>query len=234
MKVALVHDWLNQIGGAEAVLEALVDIFPTAPIYTSIYSPQAMPPAYRGWDIRTTWLDRLPGIHRHHQPYLPLYPLAFGGLKLRGYDLVISNKSAFCLGVHTPPGTRHLCYCLTPTRFVWDFRHLCRAGAGRPRGPPAGPPPARLGCGAGSGRPRNGSPPLPPSLREIQSRIQRFYGRDSAVIHPPVDTDRFAPAGFARRLLSHRLAPDPLQTDRPGRAGLFRAGTAAVDRRQRA
>ncbi len=102
MRVALVHDWLNQIGGAEAVLEALVEIFPTAPIYTSIYSPEAMPPAYRSWEIRPTWLDRLPGIHRHHQRYLPFYPLAFGELMLRGYDLVISNKSAFCLGSSHP------------------------------------------------------------------------------------------------------------------------------------
>ena len=122
MIVAIVHDWLNQIGGAEGVLEALVDMFPQAPIYTSIYWPDAMPGSYREWDIRTTWMDRLPGIYRHHQPYLLLYPLAFGGLELCGYDLVISNKSAFCLGVQTPPDTRHVCYCLTPTRFVWDYQ----------------------------------------------------------------------------------------------------------------
>ncbi|MGC9334829.1 MAG: glycosyltransferase, partial [Anaerolineae bacterium] len=121
MRVAIVHDWLNQIGGAERVLEALVEMFPGAPVYTSMYWPGGMPQQYRDWDIRTTWMDCLPGIHRNHQPYLLLYPLAFGRLELEGYDLVISNKSAFCLGVRTPPETRHVCYCLTPTRFVWDF-----------------------------------------------------------------------------------------------------------------
>ena len=112
LRVAIVHDWLNQIGGAEGVLEELVQMFPGAPVYTSMYWPEAMPDAYRRWDIRTTWMDRLPGIHRHHQPYLLLYPLAFGGLDLSDYDLVVSNKSGFCMGVQTSPETRHICYCL--------------------------------------------------------------------------------------------------------------------------
>ena len=194
MKVALVHDWLNQIGGAEAVLEALVELFPGAPIYTSIYWPEAMPPAYRGWEIRTTWLDRLPGIHRRHQPYLPLYPLAFGGLTVRGYDLVISNKSAFCFGARTLLEARHLCYCLTPTRFVWDYdtyvegeqigraaRLLARLLVGR----------LRRWERAAAGR----VTAFAAISTEIQGRIERFYGRNSTVIHPPVNTGRFAPAG---------------------------------------
>jgi len=65
LKVAIVHDWLNQMGGAEGVLEALVRMFPEAPVYTSIYSPETMPAVYRQWDIRRTWMDRLPGIHQH-------------------------------------------------------------------------------------------------------------------------------------------------------------------------
>ncbi|RLC56662.1 MAG: glycosyltransferase family 4 protein, partial [Chloroflexota bacterium] len=94
----MVHDWLNQLGGAEDVLETLVEMFPHAPIYTSMYWQEGMPPAYRAWDIRTTWMDHLPGIYRHHQPYLPLYPLAFARLDLSGYDLVLSTKSGFCHG----------------------------------------------------------------------------------------------------------------------------------------
>ena len=194
MKVALVHDWLNQIGGAEAVLEVLVELFPTAPVYTSIYSSEAMPPAYRSWEIHTTWLDRLPAIHRRHQPYLPLYPLAFGGLMLRDYDLVISNKSAFCLGVRTPPETRHLCYCLTPTRFVWDYdSYVELEQVGRP---------ARLLTRLLIGRLQRWERSAAGRVSafaaistEIKTRIQRFYTRDSAVIHPPVNTRRFAPAG---------------------------------------
>jgi glycosyltransferase involved in cell wall biosynthesis len=193
LRVAIVHDWLNQIGGAEGVLEVLVDMFPEAPVYTSIYWPEAMPARYREWDIRVTWMDRLPGIHQNHQPYLLLYPLAFGGLKLGAYDLVISNKSAFCLGIQTPPETCHVCYCLTPTRFVWNFEtYVGREQVG--------------------GRARRLVRPFLGWLRrweqtaasrvdafvaisdEVQARIDRFYGRESMVIYPPVDTKRFAPA----------------------------------------
>ena len=66
MRIALVHDWLNQVGGAERVLEVLAALYPEAPIYTSMYWPEAMPASYRGWDIRTSWMDRLPGVKRHH------------------------------------------------------------------------------------------------------------------------------------------------------------------------
>ena len=76
--MALVHDWLNQLGGAENVLEELVDLFPQAPVYTSMFAPDHMPDSYRGWPIRTSFMQHLPGVASHHQRYLPLYPLAFG------------------------------------------------------------------------------------------------------------------------------------------------------------
>jgi glycosyltransferase involved in cell wall biosynthesis len=192
MHLALVHDWLNQIGGAEDVLETLVEMFPRAPVYTSIYWQEGMPPAYGGWDIRVSWMDRLPGIYRRHQPYLPLYPLAFARTDLSGYDVVLSNKSGFCHGVRTGEAV-HVCYCLAPTRYVWDLD----AYAGRE----AIPPPVKAALR-----------PLVAILRrwdylaaqrvnhfvaisrEIQTRIRRYYGRDSVIIHPPVDTDRFQPA----------------------------------------
>ena len=132
MKTALVHDWLNQIGGAENVLESLVDLFPGAPVYTSIYAPKLMPASYAAWDIRTSFMQRLPGVATHHQSYLPLYPLAFEQFDLGGYDLVLSNKSAFCHGVITPPETLHICYCLTPTRFLWMYEsYRQREGLGK-------------------------------------------------------------------------------------------------------
>ena len=175
-------------------METLVEMFPTAPVYTSIYWPEAMPPSYREWDIRTTWLDRLPGIHKHHQPYLLLYPLAFGGLQLNGYDLVISNKSAFCLGVRTPPETHHICYCLTPTRFVWAFdsyvdgeqvdvaaRRLVRPFLGSLQNWER-----RAADRVGTFVAISG---------EVQRRIRRLYGRESQVIFPPVETSQFALAG---------------------------------------
>jgi glycosyltransferase involved in cell wall biosynthesis len=208
MKLALVHDWLNQIGGAEDVLETLVGMYPSAPIYTSMYWRDGMPAAYRDWDIRTTWMDRLPGVYRRHQPYLPLYPLAFSRLDLSEYDIVLSNKSGFCHGVRTGPHTTHVCYCLTPTRYVWTFEDYAAREA----------LPAML------------RPIIKPLVRwlrrwdyaaaqrvdhfiaissEVQTRIRRYYGRDSTVIYPPVDICRFTPA--ARHddyfLFVGRLAP---------------------------
>lgn len=193
MPLALVHDWLNQIGGAEDVLEHLVELFPGAPIYTSMYWPEIMPPFYRKWDIRVSFMDRLPLVHRHHQPYLLVYPRAFESLDLSGYDLILSNKSGFCHGVRPASGACHICYCLTPTRYVWGFDdYAAREGLS---------PALRLA--------------LRPALRrlqtwdraaagrvdyfiaissDVQRRIAGFYGRDSVVIYPPVDTARFAPA----------------------------------------
>ncbi len=193
IRVALIHDWLNQIGGAEDVLETLVGMYPGAPVYTSMYAPDLMPPAYRAWDIRTTWMDRLPGIHRRHQIYLPFYPLAFEGMPLADFDLVLSNKSGFCHGVRVPPGATHVCYCLAPTRYVWNLHDY----AERERLPAI----ANMVL-----------PPVITLLRrwdyaaaqrvhhfiaistDIQARIKQFYGRESVVIHPPVDTSRFHPA----------------------------------------
>jgi glycosyltransferase involved in cell wall biosynthesis len=193
MRVALVHDWLNQVGGAEGVLENLVALYPGAPVYTSIYWPDAMPAAYREWDIRTTWMDKLPLIKRHHRPFLPLYPIAFEGLDLSHFDLVLSNKSGFCHGVITPPETLHICYCLSPTRYVWRYHDYAR----------------REGLRQAA---RRALAPVLSALRvwdrsaadrvdrfvaistEIQRRIAKYYRREAEVIHPPVNTSRFAPA----------------------------------------
>ena len=111
-----------------------------------------MPAAYRAWDIRTSFMQRLPGVAAHHQAYLPLYPLAFERLDLSAYDLVISNASAFAKGVRTRPGAVHLCYCLTPTRFLWMYpEYVQREGLGRlPRA--ILPPVIRLLQGRGPAR----------------------------------------------------------------------------------
>ena len=192
LRVAIVHDWLNQVGGAENVLEELHALFPTAPIYTSMYLRGAMPKQYRRWDIRTSWLNRIGLSKTHHQWFLLAYPFAFRSLNLSRYDLVISNKSAFCLNVRVRPDARHLCYCLTPTRFVWNFdAYVEREGAGDVA--------------------RRFVPPFLPYLQSlerkaagrvhafaaistaVQQRIRRAYARESSVVYPPVDTGRFRP-----------------------------------------
>ncbi|MDL1899069.1 glycosyltransferase family 4 protein, partial [Anaerolineae bacterium CFX7] len=121
MKLALVVSWLNQYGGAERVLEAAHALFPDAPVYTSMYDPTAMPRAYRTWDIRVSFMNRLPWVYRQHQKFLPLYRYAFESFDLRGYDVILSITSAFAHGVKKPQGARHLCYCLTPARFLWQY-----------------------------------------------------------------------------------------------------------------
>ena len=195
LRVALVHDWLNQMGGAENVLEEFVDLFPGAPIFTSMYGPEKMPDLYRTLPIRTTFMQRLPGILDRHQVYLALYPAAFQSTDLSEFDLILSNKSGFCHGVRSRRGERravHVCYCLTPTRFLWLYEQY------RER--------ERIG-----GLLDLGLKPLLALLRRwdyaaaqrvdyfiaistaVQERIRTIYDRDSVVVHPPVDTRRFTP-----------------------------------------
>ncbi len=194
-RVALVHDWLNQLGGAENVLEQMLQLYPGAPVYTSIYAAGKMPTAYRDWTIHTTFMQRLPGVADHHQRYMPLYAPAFAGLDLSGYDVVLSNKSGFAHGVRTTNGSRralHICYCLTPTRYLWlsdQYRQREQIG----------------------GALDLALRPLLACLRhwdwqaaqlvdhflaistEVQERIQAIYGRPSQIVFPPVDTGYFRP-----------------------------------------
>lgn len=192
MNVAIVHDWLNQMGGAERVLEALKEVFPEAPVFTSVYWPEAMPSAYGTWEIVTSFLDRMPGIHRHHQPYLPLYPLAFEAFDFSGFDVVISNKSGFCHGIITPPETLHLCYCLSPTRYLWDYRrYAARERLGRVTTLLLAPILNYLRTWDRLAADRVDH--FVAISREVQQRIAKFYRRDSIIVYPPVDTDRIRP-----------------------------------------
>lgn len=210
MKLALVHDWLNQVGGAEDVLDALVKLYPASPLYTSIYAPELMPGHYQQWDIRTLWLNRLPGIHRHHQPYLPLYPLGWNGLDLSEYEVVLSNKSGFCHGFKHGEKTLHICYCLAPTRYVWQLdSYVAREGLGRPAQVALYPLIAALRQWDYDAAQRVDY--FIAISTEIQQRIKTFYNRDSAIIYPPVDTSRFQPAPSAEVedyfLIVSRLIP---------------------------
>jgi glycosyltransferase involved in cell wall biosynthesis len=192
MRIALVHDWLNQMGGAEDVLDVLMAMYPDAPVYTSLYAPKRMPERYRERDIRPMWTDRLPGIHARHQRYLPAYPIAWGGLDLSEYDLIISNKSGFCHGFRKRPDAWHVCYCLTPTRYVWQLDHyLEQEPVGRA---------ARLGLRALTPRLQRWDRAAADRVthfvaisEEVRTRIRRFYGQPSTLVYPPVDTARFAP-----------------------------------------
>jgi glycosyltransferase involved in cell wall biosynthesis len=190
MKVALVHDYLNQMGGAERVVIALHEIFPDAPIYTSIYDPARVDPAFQRMDIRTSFMQKLPLVTQHHQPYLPLYPFAMETLDLRGYDLVLSSSSAFAKGVITRPETMHICYCHTPMRWCWNYEEYVER--------------EHLGKVA-----RTLLPFLITKLRTwdqvssmrvdhfiansplVAERIRKYYRREAIYIPPPVEASRF-------------------------------------------
>ena len=212
-RTALVHDWLNQMGGAENVLEVLHGMFPSAPIYTSLYVPQRMPDAMRNWDIRTSWLNRIPRRDRLVRYLLPLYPSAFRNINLAGQDLVISIKSAFCLGVRTAADgnrARHVCYCLTPTRFLWNFdQYMVREQVSGP---------ARTVTRIMLERLRRWELEAAKGVDDfiaistaVQERIRDIYGRSSTIIHPPVDTGAFRPESSVPRedfyLVVSRLIP---------------------------
>ncbi|GBD18977.1 GDP-mannose-dependent monoacylated alpha-(1-6)-phosphatidylinositol monomannoside mannosyltransferase [bacterium HR27] len=193
VRTAIVHDYLNQYGGAERVLEVLHALFPDAPVYTSIYAPDRLPAFYRSWDVRTSWLQRLPAIHRKHQLYLPLYPLAFSRLRLDGFDLVVSSSSAFAKSVRVSPGTVHICYCHSPMRFAWDFttyaareelpalvRQLLR--------------PFMAWLRRWDRRTAQHIDVIVANSHTVAERIRRYWGRDAVVVHPPVSVDRAQPA----------------------------------------
>lgn len=191
MRVAIVHDYLNQMGGAERVVESFHRLWPDAPIFTTIADRAAMPVSLREADIRVSWMQRLPGWRRHYRAYLPFYPLAIAALDTRGYDVIISSSSAWAKAVRTPPGARHICYCHTPMRWVWDYeRYVAREGFGVLTQLALRPLVRALERWdvATSGRPTH----LVSNSQVVQERVRRCWGRESELLHPPVETTRFA------------------------------------------
>jgi glycosyltransferase involved in cell wall biosynthesis len=192
MKIAIVHDYLNQYGGAERVVEALHEIFPEAPIYTSIYDENRMPPIFKQMDIRTSFMQHLPMIMEWFKIYFPLYPLAFESFDLSSYEVILSSSSAFAKGIKKSKGQLHICYCYTPMRFVWRYNDYVK----------------REGFSIWIKRilPFFLNPIKQWDLRNnagvdafiaisamIAERIRKIYGRESDIIYPPVETEKFKP-----------------------------------------
>lgn len=182
LRVALVHDWLVTQGGAERVLYDMHLMFPEAPIYTLVYDEDRAPAWCRKCDVRTTWLQRVPGARTHHKMLLSLMPGAWEALDLTGYDLVVSSCMSCCKGVLTRPDATHVCYCHSPIRYVWDLYYDYLAGTDPVR--------------------RVAMRRVIPRIREwdflaaqrvdqfvansdyVGGRIRKFYRRDSVTIHP--------------------------------------------------
>jgi glycosyltransferase involved in cell wall biosynthesis len=190
MRIAITTDWLNSFGGGERVLVELHKMFPDAPIYTSVYDPSGLPEFMHGWDVRTSFLQRVPFARRNHQALLPLMPLAFEQMDMREYDLVLSPSSACAKGVITCPGTLNICYCYTPTRYLWDLYHEYTRGH-RARALIA--PVAhwlRMWDRMAADRVDH----FVAISHEVAGRIKRHYNRDSEVVYPPVEVDRVIPS----------------------------------------
>jgi len=195
MRVALVHDYLNQYGGAERVLEAFCEIWPEAPIFTLVYDKRRTGCAFEGRRIKTSFLQKVPLVRSHHRPFLMLMPLAIEQFDFSKYDLVISDSASFAKGVITRPETLHICYCHTPTRYVWDDSQKYINEFSYPKLIKRFVPPflnyLRLWDEAASARPDV----YLANSRFVASRIKKYYGRRAEVICPPVKTRRFYLSG---------------------------------------
>lgn len=182
MKVALVYDRVNKWGGAERVLLALHELFPDAPLFTSVYNKKSAPWASE-FNVRTSFLQSFPAASSSHEYYPLLMPFAFESFLFEGYDLVISVTSEAAKGIITSPKTAHICYCLTPTRYLWSgysdyFRNPLFRFFSKPVVSylkkwdkiAAKRPDAYIAIS-----------------KEVSRRIKKYYGRESEVVYPPVD-----------------------------------------------
>ena len=192
MKVALVHDFLLKLGGAERVLKALADIFPEAPIFTLLYDEEKVGKVFPEERVKTSFLQKYPDfIRRHHRLLTHKMPQAMEELELEDFDLVISSSSAFAHGIVTPLKTKHLCYCHSPMRYAWDWSNEYRKENGltgvkgflyallikklREWDKAAGDRPDQYVANSAN----------------VQKRLKKYYGMDSEIIYPPVDVERF-------------------------------------------
>lgn len=191
MRIALVHEYLNQFGGAERLLQVLGAIFPDAPIYTLFYDEEATGGVFKDKEIRTSNLQKIPYINRYHR-FFPLFmPLAIEQFDFSDFDIVISISASFSKGIITKPETKHICYCLTPPRFLWDNSQKFVEDFGYPF------------------LIRKIIPPLITYLRIwdkeaslrvdefwtisdfVNQRMQKYYGKTGKVIYPPVNIEKF-------------------------------------------
>ncbi len=196
MKIALIHDYLNQYGGAERVLQVLCEMFPRAPIYTVLYDPQATRGVFERREIRTSFLQNLPGSRRYHHALSFLMPLAVEQFDLSAFDVVFSISHSFAKGIITKPDTNHVCYCLTPPRYLWDDSHKYVQEFQYSSFIKKIVPPflsyLRIWDRGASLR----SDKIIGISNFVKERILKYYGRNAQVIYPPIDIERFSIASW--------------------------------------
>jgi glycosyltransferase involved in cell wall biosynthesis len=191
VRIALVHDYLTQHGGAERVLEALHEQYPDAPVFTSLYDPNALPPSYRSWDIRPSKMNSLPAVKRRHRLLLPFYPALFSaiGRQLRGYDLILADSSAWSHHA-AAEGAALVCYCHSPARFLYGDQDYLQPAALPGVVSPIAPALYRS-LRALDRRAAARVDRYIANSQTVARRIQAAYDRSATVIYPPVDLERF-------------------------------------------
>lgn len=189
-KIAIVCDWLTSFGGAERVITAFHELFPDAPIYTSLYQEKNFPELASARVI-TSFLQKIPGAKRRHQYFLPLLPVIFEGFDLSSYDLVLSSSHSCAKGIITKPDTIHVCYCHSPMRYVWDDSHQYirkyRLNCFLKKWGEKFLHHLRMWDRLAADRVDH----FLTNSQYVKKRIQKYYHADSAVIPPPVDMRRF-------------------------------------------
>ncbi len=191
MKIAFVHEYLNQYGGAERVLQVLCAMFPRAPIYTAVYDPVATGGVFEGRIIRTSFLQRVPLAKRYHHAFSMLMPYAFEQFDTSSFDVVFSISASFAKGIITKPNVRHICYCLTPPRFLWDGSQKFVQEFGYPAlvRKAIAPLLSYLRIWDRHAAYRVGE--FVAISRHVGQRIEKYYQRQSPVIYPPVNVEKF-------------------------------------------
>lgn len=194
MKTAIVADWLTNMGGAEKVIETLLELYPEADVFTTVYNPDKMSEIFTKKEIKTSFLQYIPWARRNWRHFLPLLPIAIESLDLTDYDLVISSSSSVAHGVLTRPNTLHVCYCHTPMRYAWDGSHEYLEHSKYNRVFKAIIPIIlnfiRVWDYFAGDRPDY----YIANSNFVKKRIKKYFNRDSRVIYPPVDTTLFSPA----------------------------------------
>ncbi len=188
-RVAVVHDWLTIPGGSEQVVLELLEMFPHAELFTSIYDPAPWSAQITQRPVHSSFLGRLPGATRHYPKLLPLMNAAFRSFDLSRFDLVLSSSHAFAKNVRTAPGTLHVCYCHTPMRYAWDEGFL--DGEQVPRALRLALPPLLAWLRRVDLAGAAGPDVFVANSQHVAERIQRYYGRTAEVVHPPVDVEHY-------------------------------------------
>jgi len=207
-KIALVHDYFIQQGGAERVAAAMHDSFPSAPLYTTVALPHRLPKELRGADIRTSAMQWLPGMENKFRHYFMLYPFAVENFDLSEYDLIFSSSSGYAKGVRRRKDAIHVCYCHTPMRWVWRYDvYVARENFGRMTRSIL--PLSLWGLKKWDLRAARQPNYYIANSQQVADRIKKYYGREAFVIPPPIEVDRFQMSNYVDDyyLVLSRLVP---------------------------